>query len=132
MDLLSRLLWVRQSWKEKKIDDNDKSTELGDLNVTPKKHKCMILRRSYAITDIAALVSDADESEHEPQVSNDEYEPQSQPQGYATDEGLDLDDLEPTPKKQKMVEVPIREMINANRKEQELRKAENKVSITIY
>ena len=92
----------------------------------------MILRRSYAIADIAALVSDAAESGHEPQVLNDEYEPQSQPQGYATDEGLDLDDLEPTPKKQKMVKVPIRETINANRKEQELRKAENKVSITIY
>ena len=30
-DLVSRLLWVRQSWKEKKIDDNDKSTELGNL-----------------------------------------------------------------------------------------------------
>ena len=101
---------------------------MGDLNVTPKKHKRTILRRSYAIADIAALVSD----EHEPQVLNDEYEPQSQPQGYATDEGLDLDDLEPTPKKQKMVKVPIRETINSNRKEQELRKVENKVSITIY
>ena len=117
MDLVSRLLWVRQSWKEKKIDDNDKSTELGDLNITPKKHKLTILRRSYAIANIAALVSDAAESEHEPQVLNDEYKPQSQPQGYATDEGLNLDDLEPTPKKQKTVEVPIREMINANRKE---------------
>ena len=105
---------------------------MGDLNVTPKKHKRTILRRSYAIADIAALVSDAAESEHKPQVSNDEYEPQSQPQGYATDEGLDLDDLEPTPKKQKTVKVPIRETINANRKEQELCKAENKVSITIY
>ena len=101
---------------------------MGDLNVTPKKHKHKILRRSYAIADIAALVSD----EHEPQVLNDEYEPQSQPQGYATDEGLNLDDLEPTPKKQKTVKVPIREMINANHKEQELCKAENKVSITIY
>ena len=105
---------------------------MGDLNVTPKKHKHTILRRSYAIADIAALVSDAAESEHEPQVSNDEYKPQSQPQGYATDEGLDLDDLEPTPKKQKMVKVPIRETINANCKEQELHKAENKMSITIY
>ena len=81
---------------------------MGNLDVTPKKHKCTILRRSYAIANIAALVSDAAESEHEPQVSNDEYEPQSQPQGYATDEGLDLDDLEPTPKKQKTVKVPIR------------------------
>ena len=98
MDLVSRLLRVRQSWKEKKIDDNDKSTELGNLDITPKKHKCMILR-SYAIADITALVSDAAESEHKPQVSNDEYKPQSQPQGYVTDEGLDLDDLEPTPKK---------------------------------
>ena len=105
---------------------------MGDLDVTPKKHKCTILRRSYAIANIAALVSDAAESEHIPQVSNDEYEPQSQPQGYATDEGLNLDDLEPTPKKQKMVKVLIRETINANRKEQELCKAENKVSITIY
>ena len=118
--------------KRKKIDDNDKSTELGDLDITPKKHKRMILRRSYAIADIAALVSDAAESEHKPQVSNDEYEPQSQPQGYVTDEGLDIDDLEPTPKKQKTVKMPIRETINANRKEQELHKAENKVSITIY
>ena len=101
--------------KRKKIDDNDKSTELGDLDITPKKHKHMILRRSYAITNIAALVSDAAESEHKPQVSNDEYEPQSQPQGYATGEGLDLDDLKPTPKK--TVKVPIREMINANRME---------------
>ena len=92
---------------------------MGDLDITPKKHKRMILRRSYAIANIAALVSDAAESEHKPQVSNDEYKPQSQPQGYVTDEGLDLDDLEPTPK-QKTVKVPIRETINANHKEQEL------------
>ena len=93
MDLVSRLLRVRQSWKEKKIVDDDKSTKLGNLNITPKKHKCMILRRSYAIANIAALVSDVAESEHEPQVLNDEYKPQSQPQGYATDEDLDLEDV---------------------------------------
>ena len=74
--------------KRKKIDDNDKSTELADLDITPKKYKRMILRRSYAIADITALVSDAAESEHKPQVSNDEYEPQSQPQGYVTDEEI--------------------------------------------
>lgn len=102
---------------------------MSDLNPTPKKNKRTKLRRSYAIADIGALNSDAVESEHEPQISNDEYEQQSQPesQGHAADE--DLSDDEPTPKKkQKTIKVPIREAINANRKEHEPRKAENKVS----
>jgi len=101
---------------------------LTDLDLTPKKNERAKLRRSYAIPDIAALASDAAESEHEPGVSNDEYEPQDQPesQGLAADE--DFDDDEPTPKKrQKTIKVPVREAINANRREHEPRKAENKV-----
>jgi hypothetical protein len=99
---------------------------LSDLDPTPKK-KCSKLRRSYAIADIAPF-RDATESEHEPQVLTDEYEPPNQPESHAADEDLDLDN-EPTPKKkQKAIKMPVREAINANRKEQEPRKAENKVS----
>ena len=101
-----------------------------DLDVTPKKNEGhgTKLRRSYAILDIASLASDADaaEGEHKSQVSNDGYEPHES-QGHAADEEFDVDD-EPTPKKkQKTVKVPVRDAINANRREQEPRKAENKV-----
>lgn len=94
------------------------------------------MKRSYAIADIAAPASDAGD-EYEPQVENDEYEPipsrpESQVESHAaTDELEDFDD-EPTPKKRKKtVKVPVREAINANRKEQELPKAEKKVSSLI-
>ena len=102
---------------------------MSELDHTPKKNKGAKLRRLYAIANIAALNSNAAESEHESQVLNDEYEPQTQPesQGQATEE--DLTDDEPTPmKKQKTIKVPVREAINANRKEHEPPKAEKKVS----
>jgi hypothetical protein len=102
---------------------------LTDIDPTPKKNERAKLRRSYAIPDISAPASDAAESEYEPQVSNDEYEPQVQPesQDHAADE--DFYDDEPTlKKKQKMFKVPVRQAINANRKEPESRKAENKAS----
>ena len=93
--------------------------------LTPKNNK---LKRTYAIADIAAPNSDAAESEHEPQALNDEYEPQSQPESPGHLDAADEDD-EPTPKKkQKMVKVPVREAINANRKEHNPAKAEDRVS----
>ena len=97
-----------------------------DLDLTPK-NKRTNLRRSYAIADITALVSgsDAAESEHE-MVTNDEYQPLHQIESV-TDEIVS--DNEPTPKKKQKIKVPVREAINANRKEHEphTRKAENKV-----
>lgn len=99
------------------------------LDPTPTKNKRTQLRRSYAIADIAALNSDAAESGHELQILNDEYDPQTQQethsQGHAVDE--ELSDDEKTPKK-KQKTIKVREVINANRKEHEPRKAENKVS----
>ena len=109
--------------------DDDETSMLTDLNLnpTPKKNNHGKLRRSYAILDIAALASDAAESDHEPQVSNDGYEPQSRPESQASDKIIYVD--EPTPKKmQKTIKVPVREMINANRMEHEPPKAANKVS----
>jgi hypothetical protein len=105
---------------------------LTDLDRTPpKKNKRSTLRRSYAIPDISAVASGAAESQHEPQVSNDEYNPQDRPesQGHADDE--DFYDDDPTPKKrQKKIKVPVRETINASRKEHAseplAHKAENK------
>lgn len=99
-----------------------------DIDSTPKKNERIKLRRSYAIADIAALASD-DAAEHEP---NDEYVPQSQPENHAAGEDEDFeDDLdEPTPKKRlKTAKVPVREVINANRKEHKPPKAEKKVSL---
>jgi hypothetical protein len=107
---------------------DDELTELTDLDLTPK-NKHTKLRRSYAIADITALVSDSDaaESEHEP-VTHDEYEPLHQPEPESVADEI-LSDDEPTPKKkQKIIKVPVREAINANRKEHEPSKAENKVS----
>jgi hypothetical protein len=97
---------------------------LSDLGPTPQK-KPTNLKRTYAIADIAGVFLDAAESEHETQASNDEYEPRP-----VADEDFPTDvDNEPTPKKrQKTIKVPIREVINANRKEHEPHKAENKVS----
>ena len=125
-DLVSRLN-KRNTKLIKKLGDNE-SSELSDLNPTPKNKRTK-LRRTYAIADIGILLSDAAESGHEQQVLTDGYEPQSRPEsrGHATDE--DLSDVEPTPKKrQKTIKVPVREAINANRKECEPCKAENKVS----
>ena len=101
-----------------------------DLDITPKKNERTKLRRSYAIPDIAALVSDAAESEHGLQEPNDEYEPKNWPESQdAADEDFAESDDDPTPKKrQKTVKAAVRDVINANRKEQEPRKAENKVS----
>lgn len=100
---------------------------MSEIELTPKNKRTK-LRRSYAIADIAVSASDAG-NEYEPQVPNDEYEPsQPESQVHATDELEDFDN-DPTPKKkQKTVKVPVREAINANRKEQELPKAEKKVS----
>ena len=98
-----------------------------DLEFTPpKKDKRSKLRRSYAILDIAAA-SDAAEGEHELQVTNGRFEqPENQGHQDAADEVFDF---EPTPKKkQKVTKVPVREEINANRKEYQPRKAEDKVS----
>lgn len=102
---------------------------LTDLDPTPKKNNGGKLRRSYAIPDIAALVSDAAESDHEMQVSesNDGYEPHSRPASQASDEIEYIKELTPK-KKEKKIKVPVREMINANRKEHEPREAANKVS----
>jgi hypothetical protein len=70
-------------------------------------------------------------------TSNDEYKPQNWPesQGHADDEDLYNDD--PTPKKkQKKIKVPVRETINASRKEHAseplARKAENRASHLKY
>jgi hypothetical protein len=122
---------IREKTKliRKKLVDNE-SIELIDLDSTPKKNERTKLRRSYAIADIAAQASDAAASEHEP---NDEYVPQSRPESHAADEATDEDfeeDLdEPTPKKrQKTAKVPVREVVNANRKKHEPPKAEKKVS----
>jgi hypothetical protein len=78
--------------------------------------------------------------EYEPQVANDEYEPQSQPESAAADDEDFY--VEPTPKKrQKTVKAPVREAINANRKEHEPenkeplaenKEPENKVSLIDY
>jgi hypothetical protein len=100
---------------------------LTDLDLTPKKNASgrTKLKRSFAMADIAAMASDA-ESEHIVQVSNDEYEPESRAESQGHE---DVSNDEPTPKKkQKTVKVPVREAINANRKEHEPHKAENKVS----
>jgi hypothetical protein len=111
---------------------------LTDLDRTPpKKNKCSILRRSYAIPDISAVVPSAAESEHEPQVSNDEYIPQNRPESQGDVDDEDLYDDDPTPKKkQKKIKVPVRETINASRKEHAseplARKAENKASHLKY
>ena len=95
-----------------------------DLDVTPKNDRTK-LRRSYAILDIAAMALDAAESEV-PQESNDEYGwPETR--GHAVDEDL-FNDAETPKKKQKTTKVAVRDAINANRKEQEPRKAEHKVS----
>lgn len=91
----------------------DETSELSDLEPTPKKKQTK-LRRSYAIADIAAASRISAENEHEPQ-----YEAQSLPerhQDYAT-ELEDFSDNEPTPKKQKTMKVPVRESIMANRKQ---------------
>ena len=117
---------IRKKLGEGDDDETSMLTDL-DLNPTPKKNNHGKLRRSYAIPNIAALASDAAESDHEPQVSNDGYKPQSHPESQASDEIVYVD--EPTPKKmQKMIKVPVREMINANRMEHEPPKAVNKVS----
>jgi hypothetical protein len=100
---------------------------LTDLDVTPqKKDERGKLRRSYAILDIAGIASTAAASEHEPQVL--EYKAQNQDR--------DEDDIytdEPTPlakKKQKATKVPVREAINANRKEAQPRKPEDKPEVS--
>ena len=117
---------IRKKLGEGDDDETSMLTYL-DLNPTPKKNNHGKLRRSYAIPDIAALASDAAKSDHEPQVSNDGYEPQSCPESQASDEIIYID--EPTPRKmQKTIKVPVREMINANRMEHEPPKAANKVS----
>ena len=80
------------------------------------------------------MASDAAEIEHGRQTLNDEYEQQVQPesQGHAAGEEY-LSEDEPTPKKrQKTTKVPVREAINANRKEHEPRKAESKVSNSLF
>jgi hypothetical protein len=100
---------------------------LTDLDLTPKKNDRTKLKRSFAVADIAVLASDA-ESEHALWESNDEYEPQSELESQAH-EDLPKELDEPTPKKrQKTMKVPVREAINANRKEHKPHKAENKVS----
>ena len=104
---------------------------LTDIDVTPKKdeHGPPKLRRSYAILDIAAMVSAESESEHEPHISDGEYEPQG---GYDEPQNQDdnnIYDNEPTPKKkQKNMKVPIREVVNANRNEHHSHGKEEKVS----
>ena len=84
----------------------------------------------YAIADIAQVLNAA-ETEHELHVSNDKYEPERQPEPESQGHGSATDDFyddEPTlKKKQKTIKVPVREAINANRKEHESHKAENKV-----
>ena len=105
---------------------------LTDIDVTPKKDECgpPKLRRSYAILDIAAMVSADSESEHEPQVSDEEYELQGgydKPQNQEDDNNIY--DNEPTAKKkQKNMKVPIREVVNANHKEHHPHKKEERVS----
>ena len=121
--------------KRNKVDKKklgyDESSELSNIDPTPKK-KYTKLRRSYAIADIAALNINATESEHEPQVLNDDYEPQGRPESHSHVADEDSLDGEPTPKKRpKTIKVPVREVINANRKEREPRKMENKVSCFI-
>ena len=100
-----------------------------DVDDTPEK-KGTKLKRSYAIADIAELYSNTAEGEHESQGLTDEYEPlENWPESYGHAADENLSDNEPTPKKkQKKIKVPVREAINANRKECEPRKAENKVS----
>lgn len=89
------------------------------------------LRRSYAIANIAQ-VSNAVETKHKLHVSNDEYKPERQPEAESQGHGSAVDDFyddELTPKKkQKTIKVPVREAINANCKEHESHKAENKVN----
>ena len=78
------------------------------------------MRRSYAIANIAVLNINATESEHEPQVLNDDYEPQGRPESHSHAADEDSSNGEPTPKKRpKTIKVPVREAINANRKERE-------------
>ena len=86
--------------------------------------------RGHAIADIAELYSNTAEGEHESQVLTDEYEPpENRPESYGHAADEDLSDDEPTPKKkQKKIKVPVGEAINANCKEREPRKVENKVS----
>ena len=104
---------------------------MSNIDPTPKK-KCTKLRRSYAIADITALNINASESEHEPQVLNDDYEPQGRPESHSHAPDEDSSDGKPTPKKRpKTIKVLVREAINANRKEYEPHKVENKVSCFI-
>ena len=99
---------------------------LTEFKLTPEKGNPAKLRRSYAIADMAPAL-DAADGEYEPQVLNKEYKPESQPDEAINEfEGLFNDD--PTPKKkQKMTKVPVREAINASRKEHKPPKVENKV-----
>lgn len=119
-DLVRRLISKRRIWQEKLDDDES------DLNPTPK-NKPTRLTRSYAVADLA---SEAAETEDDLQLSNGEYEPHNQPESQGQAGDTDLSDNEPpTPKKkQKTHKVPIREAIHANRKEQEQKKADDKVS----
>ena len=102
----------------------EESTILTDLDITPqKKDERGKLRRSYAILDIAMVASNAAASEHEPQVSE---------HGRDRDDD-DIYEDEPTPlakKKQKAAKMPVREAINANRKEPQQRKPEDKPEVS--
>jgi hypothetical protein len=93
---------------------------LSDLEPTPKKQSAK-LRRTFAIANIAPLLH-----QHEP-IQYEQSHPESR-----DDHGADEDDIykstdnEPTPKKRK--KAPVREAINASRRENGPHKAENKVS----
>lgn len=93
-----------------------------DVDLTPRNKRAE-LRRSYAIADIAQISN----------VSNDEYEqePERKPEADGQGQDSETDGFydEPTPKKrQRTIKVPVREAINANRKENKSQKAENNVS----
>ena len=83
---------------------------MSDLDPTPKKKQRTKLRRSYAISDIAPLLD-----EHEPIKYKKQSQPESNDDHVADDEDIyKSTDNEPTPKKRK---APVREAINASRKE---------------
>jgi hypothetical protein len=105
--------------------DVDELTDLDDDNdLTPKRGR-KGLKRSYAIANFATPVQTMKDKHEGQALDNDEYEPVTEPERYS---GAEHDD-DPTPKKkQKVVKVPVREAVNANREEPELHRRQSEVN----